>query len=215
MRVYVWWSMCTFCLRACQVRVTIGDSDLCCVCVTSFESYLTPLFVDSPFPIIIQHNMLLLRSASKVQHKMLPLKSASSVQHKMLLLQSARKWLWNSGKKSWLFRLSHGGVASPPWWNCSPKGRCPQTTSNAPWTPRHNVMVARVLSTHPWSFMTPCSGCQQSDSHAAYPAGGREASTPIAHPAPPASLPWPAHLHQDWRKDSFLFHFVLSQPDLQ
>ena len=33
-------------LHACQVRVTGGDSGLCCcVCVTSFERYLTPLSV--------------------------------------------------------------------------------------------------------------------------------------------------------------------------
>ena len=35
-------------IRACQLRVTVGDSGLCCcVCVTSFELELTPLFVDS------------------------------------------------------------------------------------------------------------------------------------------------------------------------
>ena len=33
-------------LLACKVRVTVGDSGLCCVCVTSFErSVITPLFV--------------------------------------------------------------------------------------------------------------------------------------------------------------------------
>ena len=33
---------------ACQVRVTVGDLKLCCcVCVTSIERSLTPLFVDS------------------------------------------------------------------------------------------------------------------------------------------------------------------------
>ena len=36
------------CSRPCQVRVTVGDSGLCCcVCVTFFERRLTPLFVDS------------------------------------------------------------------------------------------------------------------------------------------------------------------------
>ena len=34
---------CTLYLRACQLRVTVGDSGLCCcVCVTSFEPWLTP-----------------------------------------------------------------------------------------------------------------------------------------------------------------------------
>ena len=38
----------TLYLLACQVRVTVGDSGLCCcVCVTSFERLLTPLFVYS------------------------------------------------------------------------------------------------------------------------------------------------------------------------
>ena len=35
------------CLHACQVRVTVADSDLCCcTCVTYFERQLTPLCVD-------------------------------------------------------------------------------------------------------------------------------------------------------------------------
>ena len=37
-RVYLWWSLCPLYLLACQARVTVGDSGLCCcVCVTSFE----------------------------------------------------------------------------------------------------------------------------------------------------------------------------------
>ena len=37
---YFWWSLCTLYLLACQVRVTVGDSGLCCcVCVTSFLAY--------------------------------------------------------------------------------------------------------------------------------------------------------------------------------
>ena len=37
-RMYLWWSLCTLYLHAGQVRVTVGDSDLCCwTCVTSFE----------------------------------------------------------------------------------------------------------------------------------------------------------------------------------
>ena len=36
----------TFYFLACQVRATLGDSGLyCCVCVTSLERQLTPLFV--------------------------------------------------------------------------------------------------------------------------------------------------------------------------
>ena len=48
-RMYLWWSLCTLHLHACQVRVTVGDSGLCCTCVTYFEHQLTPLCVDS-FP---------------------------------------------------------------------------------------------------------------------------------------------------------------------
>ena len=48
MRMYLWWSLCTLCLHACQVRVTVGDSGLCCcICVTYFERKLTPLLVDT------------------------------------------------------------------------------------------------------------------------------------------------------------------------
>ena len=35
--MYLWWSLCTLYLHACQVRVTIGDSGLCCTCVTCFK----------------------------------------------------------------------------------------------------------------------------------------------------------------------------------
>ena len=42
-----WWSLCTLYLHACQVRVTVGDSGLCCPCVTYFKCWLTPLWVDS------------------------------------------------------------------------------------------------------------------------------------------------------------------------
>ena len=46
LRVYLWWSLCTLHLHACQVRVTIGDSGLCCcTCVTYFARWLTPLWV--------------------------------------------------------------------------------------------------------------------------------------------------------------------------
>ena len=37
-RMYLWWSLCTLYLHACQVRVTLGDSGLCCcTCVTYFR----------------------------------------------------------------------------------------------------------------------------------------------------------------------------------
>ena len=35
---YLWWSLCTLYLHACQARVTIGDSGLCCcISVTYFK----------------------------------------------------------------------------------------------------------------------------------------------------------------------------------
>ena len=37
-RMYLWWSLCTLYSHACQVRVTVGNSGLCCcACVTSFQ----------------------------------------------------------------------------------------------------------------------------------------------------------------------------------
>ena len=46
--MYICWSLCTLYLHACQVRVTTGDSGLCCcTCVMYFECWLTPLWVDS------------------------------------------------------------------------------------------------------------------------------------------------------------------------
>ena len=36
--VYLWWSLFTLYLHSCQVRVTVGDSGLCCcICGTYFE----------------------------------------------------------------------------------------------------------------------------------------------------------------------------------
>ena len=36
-KLYLWWSLCTLYLHACQVRVTVGDTGLCCcTCVTYF-----------------------------------------------------------------------------------------------------------------------------------------------------------------------------------
>ena len=44
-RMYLCWSLCTLYLHACQVRVTVGDSGLCCCnCVTSFGRWLIPPF---------------------------------------------------------------------------------------------------------------------------------------------------------------------------
>ena len=34
---YLWWSLRTLYLHACQVRVTVGDTGLCCTSVTYFE----------------------------------------------------------------------------------------------------------------------------------------------------------------------------------
>ena len=37
-RMYLRWSLCTLHLHSCQLRVTVGDSGLCCcTCVTYFE----------------------------------------------------------------------------------------------------------------------------------------------------------------------------------
>ena len=37
LRMHLWWSLCTLYLHAYQVRVTVGDSGLCCTCVAYFE----------------------------------------------------------------------------------------------------------------------------------------------------------------------------------
>ena len=48
LRTHLWWSLCTLYLLACQVRVTAGDSGLCCcVHVASFECQLIPLVITS------------------------------------------------------------------------------------------------------------------------------------------------------------------------
>ena len=45
-RMYLWWSLRTLYLDACQVRVTVGDSGLCCwICVTYSELWLAPFCV--------------------------------------------------------------------------------------------------------------------------------------------------------------------------
>ena len=40
--MYLWWSLCTFYLLACQVTVTVRDSGLCC-CVPCLSSAVTSL----------------------------------------------------------------------------------------------------------------------------------------------------------------------------
>ena len=43
-RMYLWWSLCTLCLLACQVRVTVGDSGFCwCIFVTYFGALINSL----------------------------------------------------------------------------------------------------------------------------------------------------------------------------
>ena len=42
-RKSLWGSLSTLYLLACQVRVHVGDLGLCCVCVVSFECWLSPL----------------------------------------------------------------------------------------------------------------------------------------------------------------------------
>ena len=46
---------CTLCLHACQVRVTVGESGLCCPCVMYFKPWLTPLCVDSALGLVLFH----------------------------------------------------------------------------------------------------------------------------------------------------------------
>ena len=45
--MHLWWSLRTLYLHTCQVRVVVGNSGLCCACMTSFECQLTPLFVET------------------------------------------------------------------------------------------------------------------------------------------------------------------------
>ena len=53
--MYLWWSLCTWYLHACQVRVTVGNSGLCCcICVTSFKCYWMPLCVDSDLSVVVR-----------------------------------------------------------------------------------------------------------------------------------------------------------------
>ena len=48
MWMYLWWREWTLYSLTYQVRVTVGDLGLsCCVCVTSFKHWLTPLCADS------------------------------------------------------------------------------------------------------------------------------------------------------------------------
>ena len=45
--MYLWWSVCTLCLLACQVRVTVDNSSLCCCLCDIFRALINVLFVDS------------------------------------------------------------------------------------------------------------------------------------------------------------------------
>ena len=45
--MYLWWSLCSLHLHACQVSISVGDSGLCCcACVMTFKCKLTPLCVE-------------------------------------------------------------------------------------------------------------------------------------------------------------------------
>ena len=39
----LWWSLCTLCLLACQVRVPVGDSGLCCCLFDIFQGLINSL----------------------------------------------------------------------------------------------------------------------------------------------------------------------------
>ena len=65
MRMHLWWSLCTLCLHACQVRVTIGDSSLCCcTCVMYLEHQLTPMCVDSLYKCILANTSAIWQQAA-------------------------------------------------------------------------------------------------------------------------------------------------------
>ena len=53
LKMYLWGSLCTLYFHACQVRVTIGDSRLGCVCVTSFERCLIPCLLILSFLCVV------------------------------------------------------------------------------------------------------------------------------------------------------------------
>ena len=47
LRMYLWWSLCTLYLHACEVRVTVGDSGLCCCIVLRISSAC--VLIPNPF----------------------------------------------------------------------------------------------------------------------------------------------------------------------
>ena len=59
LQTYRWWSLCTFYLLTCHMRVTIGDSGLCC-CVLCL---LSAIIVLIPFPVSAECQVLARRSA--------------------------------------------------------------------------------------------------------------------------------------------------------
>ena len=72
-QVYFWWSLCALHLLARQVRATVGDSGLCCVCVTSFECLLNPLCVvcNYPMPNASRYSLVSPETWRSVQWQML------------------------------------------------------------------------------------------------------------------------------------------------
>ena len=90
---YLQWSSCTLYLLACQVQVTVGNSGLCCVCVTSLECKSAALFMDLIAEIFF--GSLLAWSLSQTPCKVINL-SLSQTPHKMInlsLSQTPRKMI--------------------------------------------------------------------------------------------------------------------------
>ena len=65
LRTYLWWSLCNLYLLAGQVRVTVDDSGVCCVCARSLERCLTPLFADPALWASFCFRLLLLTTFSR------------------------------------------------------------------------------------------------------------------------------------------------------
>ena len=88
--MYLWWSLCTLNLHAYQVRVTVGDSGLCCcTCVTYFKCWLTSLCVDSGILLFQSLGFSLDQTLAFKQHicktAYLGLRRISSILHKKCL----------------------------------------------------------------------------------------------------------------------------------
>ena len=63
LRIYLWWSLCTLCLLACQVRVTVGGSGFCC-CVCVCDIFWA--VINSPCVLILR-SLGFLRHSSPLQ----------------------------------------------------------------------------------------------------------------------------------------------------